>query len=149
MEVISMELEDLCKRAQLRHSEIKGGYEMGNVSDVDREKLLAYVLQHHAEISRDSDFLKKIIKSMTTPAQDQKYKLYEGITEWLQEITTLLPEEIQAQADIQNVTEQDCAEWLTYIIGKYDLTQDDDFMDGLALLMRTDPESWVSEDYRL
>lgn len=144
-----MDLQNLCEKAQQRHEDIKGGYKVENVSDVDKEKLLAYVLQHHAEISRDSDFLKRVIKGMTTPAQDQKYKLYEGITEWLEEITALLPTEIQQQTDIKNVTEQDCAEWLTYIIGKYDLTQDDEFMDGLALVMRTDPESWVSEDYRL
>lgn len=144
-----MDLQNLCEKAQKRHSEIKGGYEMANVSDVDKEKLLAYVLQHHAEISRDSDFLKKVIKGLTTPKQDKKYRLYEGVSEWLQEITALLPTEIQQQADIQNVTEQDCAEWLRYIINKYDLSQDDEFMDGLALVMRTDPESWVSEDYRL
>lgn len=144
-----MDLQNLCEKAQQRHEDIKGGYKVENVSDVDKEKLLAYVLQHHAEISRDSDFLKRVIKGMTTPAQDQKYKLYEGITEWLEEIKVLLPEEIQAQADIQNVTEQDCADWLTYIIGKYDFSSDDEFLDGLALVMRTDPESWVSEDYRL
>lgn len=144
-----MDLQNLCEKAQQRHEDIKGGYKVENVSDVDKEKLLAYVLQHHAEISRDSDFLKRVIKGMTTPAQDQKYKLYEGITEWLEEIKVLLPEEIQAQADIQNVTEQDCVDWLRYIINKYDLSQDDEFMDGLALVMRTDPESWVSEDYRL
>lgn len=144
-----MNLKDLCAEAQKRHSEIKGGYKVENVSEIDRERLLAYVLQHHAEISRDPQFLKRVIKGLTTPAQEKEYRLYEGMVEWLQEITVLLPTEIQAQADIQNVTEQDCADWLTYIIGKYDLTQDDDFMDGLALLMRTDPESWVSEDYRL
>lgn len=144
-----MDLQNLCEKAQQRHEDIKGGYKVENVSDVDKEKLLAYVLQHHAEISRDSDFLKRVIKGMTTPAQDQKYKLYEGITEWLEEIKVLLPEEIQKQTDIQNVTEQDCADWLTYIIGKYDFSSDDEFLDGLALLMRTDPESWVSEDYRL
>lgn len=144
-----MDLQDLCAEAQKRHTDIKGGYEMANVSDVDKEKLLAYVLQHHAEISRDSDFLKKVIKGLTTPAQDQKYKLYEGIKDWLEEIKILLPTEIQNQAEIANVTEQDCADWLTYIIGKYDLSQDDEFLDGLALVMRTDPDSWVSEDYRL
>lgn len=144
-----MDLQNLCEKAQKRHSEIKGGYEMANVSDVDKERLLAYVLQHHAEISRDPDFLKKIIKGLTTPTQNQKYRLYEGMTEWLEEIIVLLPEEIQAQADVTNVTEQDCAEWLRYIINKYDLTGDDDFMDGLALLMRTNPESWITEDYRL
>ncbi len=144
-----MNLKDLCAEAQKRHSEIKGGYEMANVSDVDKERLLAYVLQHHAEISRDPEFLKRVIKSVTTPAQDQKYRLYDGVSEWLQEITVLLPTEIQAQVDIQNVTEQDCAEWLTYIIGKYDLTQDDEFLDGLALVMRTDPDGWTTEDYRL
>lgn len=122
---------------------------MENVSDVDRERLLAYVLNHHAEISRDSEFLKKVIKGLTTPAQDQKYRLYEGVSEWLQEIKALLPTEIQAQADIQNVTEQDCTEWLRYIVNKYDLTGDDTFLDGLALVMRTDPESWITEDYRL
>ena len=122
---------------------------MANVSEMDKERLLAYVLNHHAEISRDSDFLKKVIKGLTTPAQDQKYRLYEGVSEWLEEITALLPTEIQQQVDIQNVTEQDCAEWLTYIIGKYDFCSDDEFMDGLALLMRTDPDGWVSEDYRL
>lgn len=122
---------------------------MENVSEIDRERLLAYVLQHHAEISRDSDFLKRVIKGMTTPAQDQKYKLYEGITEWLEEIKILLPTEIQNQAEIANVTEQDCAEWLRYIINKYDLTGDDEFLDGLALVMRTDPDGWVTEDYRL
>lgn len=144
-----MDLQNLCAQAQKRHTDIEGGYDMANVSEIDREKLLAYVLQHHAEISRDPEFLKRVIKGLTTPAQDQKYRLYEGMVEWLEEIKALLPAEIQQQADIQNVTEQDCAEWLTYIIGKYDLTQDDDFMDGLALVMRTDPESWVSEDYRL
>lgn len=144
-----MDLQDLCAEAQKRHTDIKGGYDMANVSDIDRERLLAYVLNHHAEISRDSDFLKKVIKGLTTPKQDKKYKLYEGVSEWLQEITALLPTEIQNQAEIANVTEQDCADWLTYIIGKYDLSQDDEFLDGLALVMRTDPESWVSEDYRL
>lgn len=144
-----MDLQDLCKKAQQRHTDIKGGYEMANVSDVDREKLLAYVLQHHAEISRDSDFLKKVIKGLTTPKQDKKYKLYEGVSEWLQEITALLPTEIQNQAEIANVTEQDCADWLTYIIGKYDFSSDDEFLDGLALVMRTDPDGWVTEDYRL
>lgn len=144
-----MDLQNLCEKAQQRHTEIIGGYDMANISDIDREKLLAYALQHHAEISRDPDFLKKVIKGLTTPAQDQKYRLYEGMVEWLEEITVLLPAEIQAQADIQNVTEQDCAEWLTYIISKYDLSQDDEFLDGLALVMRTDPEGWVSEDYCL
>lgn len=144
-----MEFQDLCKKAQQRHSDIKGGYEMANVSEMDQERLLAYVLQHHAEISRDPEFLKKVIKGLTATKQDQKYRLYEGIVEWLQEITALLPKEIQAQADIQNVTEQDCVDWLTYIINKYDLSQDDDFMDGLALLMRTDPDGWTTEDYRL
>lgn len=144
-----MDLQNLCAEAQKRHTDIKGGYDMANVSDIDKERLLAYVLLHHAEISRDPDFLKRVIKSVTTPAQDQKYRLYEVVSEWLEEITALLPTEIQQQTDIKNVTEQDCAEWLTYIIGKYDLTQDDEFMDGLALVMRTDPESWVSEDYRL
>lgn len=144
-----MDLQDLCKKAQQRHTDIEGGYDMANVSDIDRERLLAYVLNHHAEISRDSDFLKKVIKGLTTPKQDKKYKLYEGVSEWLQEITALLPTEIQNQAEIANVTEQDCADWLTYIIGKYDLSQDDEFLDGLALVMRTDSESWVSEDYRL
>lgn len=144
-----MDLQDLCAEAQKRHTEIKGGYKVENVSEMDKERLLAYVLQHHAEISRDPEFLKRVIKSATTPAQDQKYRLYEGVSEWLQEITVLLPTEIQAQADIQNVTEQDCADWLTYIINKYDLTGDDDFMDGLALVMRTDPDGWVTEDYRL
>lgn len=144
-----MNLKDLCAEAQKRHSEIKGGYKVENVSEMDKERLLAYVLNHHAEISRDSDFLKKVIKGLTTPAQDQKYRLYEGVSEWLEEITALLPTEIQQQVDIQNVTEQDCAEWLTYIIGKYDFCSDDEFMDGLALLMRTDPDGWVSEDYRL
>ena len=144
-----MDLQNLCEKAQQRHEDIKGGYKVENVSDVDKEKLLAYVLQHHAEISRDPEFLKKVIKGLTTPAQEKKYKLYEGVSEWLQEIKVLLPEEIQKQTDIQNVTEQDCVDWLRYIINKYDLTGDDVFMDGLALLMRTDPESWVSEDYRL
>lgn len=144
-----MDLQDLCAEAQKRHTKIKGGYKVENVSEMDKERLLAYVLQHHAEISRDPEFLKRVIKSATTPAQDQKYRLYEGVSEWLQEITVLLPTEIQAQADIQNVTEQDCADWLTYIINKYDLTGDDDFMDGLALVMRTDPDGWVTEDYRL
>ena len=144
-----MDLQNLCEKVQQRHSEIKGGYKVENVSEMDKERLLAYVLQHHAEISRDSEFLQRVIKGLTTPAQNQKYRLYEGVSEWLQEITVLLPTEIQQQADIQNVTEQDCAEWLTYIINKYDLTGDDDFMDGLALVMRTDPDSWVSEDYRL
>ncbi len=144
-----MELEDLCKKAQQRHHEIKGGYEMANVSDVDKERLLAYVLNHHAEISRDPEFLKKVIKGLTTPAQDQKYRLYEGIKDWLEEIKILLPTEIQNQAEIANVTEQDCAEWLRYIINKYDLTGDDEFLDGLALVMRTDPDGWVTEDYRL
>lgn len=144
-----MDLQDLCAEAQKRHTDIKGGYDMANVSDIDRERLLAYVLNHHAEISRDSDFLKKVIKGLTTPKQDQKYRLYEGMVEWLEEITVLLPTEIQAQADIQNVTEQDCAEWLTYIINKYDFSQDDEFLDGLALVMRTDPDGWTTEDYRL
>ncbi len=144
-----MKMKELCALAEQRHPDVKGEYKMDNVSEIDREKLLAHVLNHHAEISRDPDFLKRVIKGMTTPAQDQKYKLYEGITEWLEEIKVLLPEEIQVQAGIQNVTEQDCAEWLTYIIGKYDFSSDDEFLDGLALVMRTDPESWVSEDYRL
>ena len=144
-----MDLQDLCKKAQQRHTDIAGGYDMANVSDIDRERLLAYVLNHHAEISRDPELLKRVIKGLTTPAQDQKYKLYEGIKDWLEEIKILLPTEIQNQAEIANVTEQDCAEWLRYIINKYDLTGDDDFMDGLALVMRTDPDSWVSEDYRL
>lgn len=144
-----MNLKDLCAEAQKRHSEIKGGYEMANVSDVDKERLLAYVLLHHAEISRDSEFLKRVIKGLTTPAQDQKYRLYEGIKDWLEEIKILLPTEIQNQAEIANVTEQDCAEWLRYIINKYDLTGDDEFLDGLALVMRTDPDGWVTEDYRL
>ena len=144
-----MDLQNLCEKAQQRHSEIKGGYDMANISDIDKERLLAYVLQHHAEISRDPALLKKVIKGLTTPAQDQKYRLYEGMTEWLEEIIVLLPEEIQAQVDVTNVTEQDCAEWLEYIIGKYDLTQDDDFVDGLALVMRTDPDGWTTEDYRL
>lgn len=144
-----MDLQDLCAQAQKRHTDIEGGYDMANVSEIDKERLLTHALNHHAEISRDPEFLKRVIKSVTTPAQDQKYKLYEGIVDWLEEIKVLLPTEIQNQADIQNVTEQDCSEWLTYIIGKYDLTQDDEFLDGLALLMRTDPESWVSEDYRL
>ena len=143
-----MELEDLCKKAQQRHHEIKGGYEMANVSEMDKERLLAYVLLHHAEISRDSEFLKRVIKSVTTPAQDQKYRLYEGVSEWLQEITVLLPTEIQAQADIQNVPSK-IAQIGLHIIGKYDLTGDDTFLDGLALVMRTDPESWITEDYRL
>ena len=144
-----MELQNLCEKAQQRHEDIKGGYKVENVSDVDKEKLLAYVLQHHAEISRDSEFLRKVIKDLSTSAQGQKYKLYEGIKDWLEEIKILLPTEIQNQAEIANVTEQDCAEWLRYIINKYDLTGDDDFMDGLALLMRTDPDGWVTEDYRL
>lgn len=144
-----MDIQDLYDLAQQRHPDIKGGYEMANVTDVDKERLLAYVLQHHAEISRDPEFLKRVIKSMTNPAQDQKYRLYEGVSEWLEEIRVLLPEEIQKQADIQNVTEQDCADWLRYIINKYDLTDDDDFVDGLALVMRTDPDSWVTEDYRI
>lgn len=144
-----MDLQNLCEKAQQRHEDIKGGYKVENVSDVDKEKLLAYVLNHHAEISRDPEFLKRVIKSVTTPAQDQKYRLYEGMVEWLEEITVLLPTEIQAQADIQNVTEQDCAEWLTYIINKYDFSQDDEFLDGLALVMRTDPDGWTTEDYRL
>ena len=141
-----MDLQDLCAEAQKRHTDIKGGYDMANVSDIDRERLLAYVLNHHAEISRDSDFLKKVIKGLTTPKQDKKYKLYEGVSEWLQEITALLPTEIQNQAEIANVTEQDCADWLTYIIGKYDFSSDDEFLDGLALVMRTDPDGWVTED---
>ena len=144
-----MDLQNLCEKAQKRHSEIKGGYEMANVSDVDKEKLLAHVLEHHAEISRDPEFLKKVIKGLTTPAQDQKYRLYEGIKDWLEEIKILLPTEIQNQAEIANVTEQDCTEWLRYIINKYDLTGDDEFLDGLALVMRTDPDGWVTEDYRL
>ena len=144
-----MDLQNLCEKAQQRHEDIKGGYDMANVSEMDKERLLAYVLRHHAEISRDPEFLKKVIKGFTTPAGEQKYRLYEGIREWLEEIKILLPEEIQNQAEIANVTEQDCAEWLRYIINKYDLTGDDDFMDGLALVMRTDPDSWVSEDYRL
>ena len=144
-----MDLQNLCAEAQKRHEDIKGGYEMANVSDVDKERLLTYVLQHHAEISRDPEFLKRVIKGLTTPVQEKEYRLYEGMVEWLEEITALLPTEIQAQADIQNVTEQDCTEWLAYIIGKYDLSQDDEFLDGLALVMRTDPESWVSEDYHL
>ena len=144
-----MDLKDLCAEAQKRHSEIKGGYKVANVSEMDKERLLAYALQHHAEISRDPEFLQRVIKGLTTPAQENEYRLYEGVSEWLQEITVLLPTEIQQQADIQNVTEQDCAEWLTYIINKYDFSQDDEFLDGLALVMRTDPDSWVSEDYRL
>ena len=144
-----MKNSELYALAEQRHPEVKGEYETDNISCIDTEKLLAYVLEHHAEISRDPEFLRKVIKGLTTPAQDQKYKLYEGIKDWLEEIKILLPTEIQNQADIQNVTEQDCAEWLRYIINKYDLTGDDVFLDGLALLMRTDPESWVSEDYRL
>lgn len=144
-----MDLQDLCKKAQQRHPDIEGGYDMANVSDIDRERLLAYVLNHHAEISRDPELLRKVIKDLSTSAQGQKYKLYEGIKDWLEEIKILLPTEIQNQAEIANVTEQDCAEWLRYIINKYDLTGDDDFMDGLALLMRTDPDGWVTEDYRL
>lgn len=144
-----MKMKELCALAEQRHPDVQGEYKMDNVSDIDREKLLAHVLEHHAEISRDPEFLRKVIKDLTTSAQDQKYKLYEGIKDWLEEIKVLLPTEIQNQADIQNVTEQDCVDWLTYIIGKYDLTQDDEFLDGLALLMRTDPDSWVSEDYRL
>lgn len=144
-----MKMKELCALAEQRHPDVQGEYKMDNVSEIDKEKLLAHVLWNHAEISRDPEFLRKVIKDLTTPAQDQKYRLYEGVSEWLQEITVLLPTEIQAQAEIANVTEQDCADWLTYIIGKYDLTQDDDFMDGLALVMRTDPDSWVSEDYRL
>ena len=92
-----MDLQNLCEKAQQRHEDIKGGYKVENVSDVDKEKLLAYVLQHHAEISRDPEFLKKVIKGLTTPAQEKKYKLYEGVSEWLQEIKVLLPEEIQKQ----------------------------------------------------
>lgn len=144
-----MDLQDLCVEAQKRHSEIKGGYKVANVSEMDKERLLAYALQHHAEISRDPEFLQRVIKGLTTPAQEKEYRLYEGVSEWLEEITALLPTEIQNQAEIANVTEQDCAEWLRYIINKYDLTGDDDFMDGLALLMRTNPESWITEDYRL
>lgn len=144
-----MDLQDLCAQAQKRHTDIEGGYDMANVSEIDKERLLTHALNHHAEISRDPEFLKRVIKSVTTPAQDQKYKLYEGIKDWLEEIKILLPTEIQNQADIANVTEQDCAEWLRYIINKYDLTGDDDFMDGLALVMRTDPDGWVTEDYRL
>ena len=144
-----MDLQDLCAQAQKRHTDIEGGYDMANVSEIDKERLLTHALNHHAEISRDPEFLKRVIKSVTTPAQDQKYKLYEGIKDWLEEIKILLPMEIQNQAEIANVTEQDCADWLTYIINKYDLSQDDEFLDGLALVMRTDPDSWVSEDYRL
>ena len=144
-----MKMKELCALAEQRHPDVKGEYKMDNVSEIDREKLLAHVLNHHAEISRDPEFLKKVIKGFTTPAGEQKYRLYEGIREWLEEIKVLLPEEIQNQADIQNVTEQDCVDWLRYIINKYDLSQDDEFLDGLALVMRTDPDSWVSEDYRL
>ena len=144
-----MDLQDLCAQAQKRHTDIEGGYDMANVSEIDKERLLTHALNHHAEISRDPEFLKRVIKIVTTPAQDQKYKLYEGIKDWLEEIKILLPMEIQNQAEIANVTEQDCADWLTYIINKYDLSQDDEFLDGLALVMRTDPDSWVSEDYRL
>ena len=43
------------------------------------------------------------------------------------------------------MTEQIAPEWFTIIINKYDLTGDDDFMDELALVMRTDPDNWVSE----
>lgn len=144
-----MENKELYIIAEQKHPDVKGEYDPDNISCIDTEKLLAHVLNHHAEISRDPEFLRKVIKDLTTPAQDQKYKLYEGISDWLEEIKILLPEEIQKQANIQNVTEQDCAEWLTYIIGKYDFTQDDEFLDGLALVMRTNPDSWVSEDYRL
>lgn len=144
-----MKMKELCALAEQRHPDVQGGYKIDNASEIDKEKLLAHVLWNHAEISRDPEFLRKVIKDLTTPAQDQKYKLYEGISDWLQEIKILLPEEIQKQADIQNVTEQDCADWLRYIINKYDLTGDDDFMDGLALVMRTDPDGWVTEDYRL
>lgn len=144
-----MKMKKLCALAEQRHLDVKGEYKMDNVSEIDREKLLAHVLNHHAEISRDPEFLKKVIKGFTTPAGEQKYRLYEGIREWLEEIKVLLPEEIQDQAEIANVTEQDCAEWLRYIVNKYDLTGDDTFLDGLALVMRTDPESWITEDYRL
>lgn len=144
-----MENKELYIIAEQKHPDVKGEYDPDNISCIDTEKLLAHVLWNHAEISRDPDFLRKVIKDLTTPAQDQKYKLYEGIKDWLEEIKILLPTEIQNQAEIANVTEQDCAEWLRYIINKYDLTGDDEFLDGLALVMRTDPDGWVTEDYRL
>lgn len=56
-----MDLQNLCEKVQQRHSEIKGGYKVENVSEMDKERLLAYVLQHHAEISRDSEFLQRVI----------------------------------------------------------------------------------------
>lgn len=144
-----MENKELYIIAEQKHPDVKGEYDPDNISCIDTEKLLAHVLEHHAEISRDPEFLKKVIKGLTTPAGEQKYRLYEGIREWLEEIKILLPEEIQDQAEIANVTEQDCAEWLRYIVNKYDLTGDDTFLDGLALVIRTDPESWITEDYRL
>lgn len=144
-----MKMKELCALAEQRHPDVQGGYKMNNVSEIDKEKLLAHVLEHHAEISRDPEFLRKVIKGLTTPAGDQKYKLYEGIVDWLEEIKILLPEKIQKQAEIANVTEQDCAEWLRYIVNNYDLSDDDIFLDGLALVMRTDPDSWVTEVYRL
>lgn len=45
-----MDLQNLCEKAQQRHEDIKGGYKVENVSDVDKEKLLAYVLQDRKSV---------------------------------------------------------------------------------------------------
>lgn len=54
-----MKMKKLCALAEQRHLDVKGEYKMDNVSEIDREKLLAHVLNHHAEISRDPEFLKR------------------------------------------------------------------------------------------
>lgn len=143
-----MKLKDYIKLAEQRHPENRGGFSVKNISKMDTERLLAYLLEHHAEVN-DRYLIRKVIEAMAVPGKEKGYKLYDGIQEWVQDIWDTLPEELKELTDVNNVTEQNCLDWLKYLIDRYDFSDDEEFVDGMALLLSTDPDSWVTEDYSL
>ena len=135
-------------RAEMRE-ENGNTYSEKNISDIDRERLLTYVLQYHAEIAADKKLRQLVTEAACVPKK-KKYRLYDNadLIDWL---GSVIYDSNISHAEIDNISEEDCSQFFEYVIDTYGelLGKDETFLDGLCLLMATEVNGYPTEIYRM
>ena len=144
MESLFLDFVDLAKcYVTIRIPSIRDGYSIDNLSQIDKQRILFYIVENYPNVAEDSQLREFVVAAAAIPKK-KEYRLYENLISWIQEC---IYESNITFADIENISENDCDAWLEYVFEHYDFSGDDTLLNGIALLMHT-PVDFTSEEYR-
>lgn len=123
-----------------QNPEIKHGYDLENISDLDKERILWYILQNYPNIAQNH-ILKTMVLVAANKKNDRENKLNEFLHFYFSYV--LATECFGVTLKAYHISEADTSDMLEYILSVYpDLWNDMTLLQGIALFTRTSPLNW-------